>query len=180
MPSARLTTKAGHTHDRRHRAGIRVRQALLLLAGALALELLVAQGSLRFYWTPLILGLAYLAAAAAGGRGGSYWATACVLVGWGLAVVYLGAVRPADVDPAGADLVGAGLGAVVGTLLARQRFDVSPLGLGATAAAAGFVLAISPRAPDLLYDARTFAVAVAIVGLINLALAVKPGRRVPA
>lgn len=61
--------------------GIRIRQALLLLAGALALELLVAQGSLRFYWTPLILGIAYLAAAAAGGRRGSYWATACVLVG---------------------------------------------------------------------------------------------------
>jgi hypothetical protein len=36
---------------------------------------------LRFYWTPLILGITYLAAAAAGGRRGSYWATACVLVG---------------------------------------------------------------------------------------------------
>jgi len=47
-----------------------------------------------------------MAAAAAGGRRGSYRATACVLVGWGLAVVYLGAVKPADIDPAGAYLVG--------------------------------------------------------------------------
>jgi len=157
---------------------VRIRQALLLLGGALALELLVAQGSLPFYSTPLILGIAYLAAAGAGGRRGSYWATACVLVGWGLAVVYLGAVKPVDVDPAGAYLVGAGLGAVAGTLLARRRFDVSPLGLGATVAAAGFILAISPRAPELLYDARTFAWAVGVVGLVNLALAIKPDRRV--
>ncbi len=155
---------------------VRLRQALLLLAGALALELLVAHGSLRFYWTPLILGITYLAAAAAGGRRGSYWATACVLMGWGLAVVYVGETKPTDIDPAGAYLVGAGLGAVAGTILARQHFDVSPLGLGATAAAAGLILAISPRAPDLLYDARTFALVIAAVGLVNLALAVRPDR----
>jgi len=77
-------------------------------------------------------------------------------------------------SPAGAYLVGAGLGAVAGTLLARRHFDVSPLGLGATAAAAGLILAVSPRAPDLLYEARTFALVIAAVGLVNLALAVKP------
>jgi len=82
---------------------VRIRQALLLLAGALALELLIAQGSLRFYWTPLIIGITYLAAAAA-----------------------------------------------------------------------GLILAISPRAPELLYEARTFALVIAAVGLVNLALSVKP------
>jgi len=96
---------------------------------------------------PLVIEIAYLAAAAAGGRRGSYWATACVLVGWGLAVVCVGATKPAGIDPAGAYLVGAGLGAVAGTILARRHFDVNPLGLGATAAA---------------------------VGLVNLALAFKP------
>jgi len=114
--------------------------------------------------------------AAAGGRRGSYWATACVLMGWGLAVVYVGETKPTDIDPAGAYLVGAGLGAVAGTIVARQHFDVSPLGLGATAAAAGLILAISPRAPDLLYDTRTFALVIAAVGLVNLALAVRPDR----
>ena len=97
-------------------------------------------------------------------------------MGWGLAVVYVGETKPTDIDPAGAYLVGAGLGAVAGTILARQHFDVSPLGLGATAAAAGLILAISPRAPNLLYDARTFALVIAAVGLVNLALAVRPDR----
>lgn len=69
-----------------------------------------------------------------------------MLVGWGLAVVYVGATKPTDIDPAGAYLVGAGLGAVAGTLLSRRYFDVSPLGLGATAAAASLILA-SHRAP---------------------------------
>ena len=44
-----------------------------------------------------------------------------------------------------------------------------------SAAAAGLILAISPRAPDLLYDART-ALVIAAVGLVNLALAVRPDR----
>ncbi len=56
----------------------------------------------------------------------------------------------------------------------RRHFDVSPLGLGATAAAASLILAISPRAPDLLYEARTFALVIAAVGIVNLALVVKP------
>lgn len=124
----------------------------------------------------MLLGVTYLAAAASGGREGSYWATACVLVGWGLAVVFMGSVKPTDIDPAGAYLVGAGLGAVVGIVLERKRFDISPLGLGATAAAAGLVLAISTRAPDLLYDARTFAVAVGLIGLVDLALSLRAER----
>lgn len=95
-------------------------------------------------------------------------------MGWGLAVVYVGATKPTDIDTAGAYLVGAGIGAVAGAILARRHFDVSPLGLGATVAAAGLILAISPHAPDLLYDARTFALVVGAVGLVNLALAVRP------
>lgn len=89
--------------------------------------------------------------------------------------MFLGAVKPADIDAGGGYLLGAGLGAVVGVLLARQRFDVSPLGPGGTVTAAGFTLVILPRAPDLLFDARTFAVALALVGVVNLALAAKAG-----
>ena len=150
--------------------GVRLRQGLLLLAGGLALELLVAQGSLRFFWTPLILGLAYLAAAAAGGRTGGYWATACVLVGWGLSVVLIGETRPRDIDVAGAYLLGAGAGASVGALLTRAKLEVSQLGLCVTVAAAGLILALSPRAPDVLDDARTYALALGAVGLVNVVL----------
>ncbi len=68
----------------------------------------------------------HLPGLAAGGRRGSYWATACVLMGWGLAVVYVGATKPTDIDPAGAYLVGAGLGAVAGTLLAGGTSTSAP------------------------------------------------------
>jgi len=59
----------------------------------------------RSFWTPLVLGLSYLAAAAAGGRHGGRWATACALTGWGAAVALAGAARPAldiaELDPLG-------------------------------------------------------------------------------
>ena len=148
----------------------RLLQGILLLAGALALILLVSTGALDFFWTPLILGLAYLAAAAAGGRKGGYWATACVLTGWGLAVVVIGEARPEDIDVSGSYLLGAGLGATVGALLARSGFGVSIVGLGATVAAAGLVLALTPAASDLLEEERTYALLLGVVGLVNVAL----------
>ncbi len=148
---------------------LRIRQGLILLVGAVALALLV-DGTVAFFWTPLILGLTYLAAAGAGGPKGGYWATACVLTGWGLAVVYAGEARPTDLDPSGLYLLGAGLGAVVGVFLARRGFAAGALGLTATVAAAGLILAISPAAPDLLYDARTYAALVGLVGLLNVGL----------
>ena len=151
-------------------SGLRIRQGILLLAGALALVLLVAGGTLDFFWTPLIIGLTYLAAAAAGGREGSYWATACVLTGWGLGVVFIGEVRPADIDLTGTYLFGAGLGAVAGLLLARSGFEVSDMGLAATVAAAGLLLALSPAWPEVFDDSRTYAALIGGVGLLNVAL----------
>lgn len=151
-------------------SGLRIRQGIILLAGALALVLLVAGGTLDFFWTPLIIGLTYLAAAASGGRDGSYWATACVLTGWGLAVMFIGEAKPADVDLTGTYLFGAGLGSVVGLLLARSGFEVSDMGLAATVAAAGLLLALSPAWPDVLDDARTFAALIGLVGLVNVGL----------
>ena len=148
---------------------MRIRQGLALLVGAVVLALLV-EGTLAFFWTPLILGLTYLVAAGIGGRNGGYWATACVLTGWGLAVVISGEATLTDIDTSGLYLLGAGLGAVAGILLARARFAVSDLGLAATVAAAGLILAISPTFPDLLYDARTFAIAIGLVGLLNVGL----------
>ena len=156
-------------------AAMRIRQGLLLLAGAVALVLLV-DGVVAFFWTPLILGLAYLAAAGAGGRSGGYWATACVLSGWGLFVVIAGESSFTDIDTSGLYLLGAGLGAVVGILLARAGFAVSDLGLAATVAVAGLILAISPEAPDVLYDERTFAIALGLVGLFNVGIGAAAGR----
>lgn len=156
--------------------GLRIRQGVLLLIGALVLELLVAGGTLSFFWTPLILGLTYLAAAGAGGRDGSYWATACVLTGWGLAVILISELSPAEIDTSGAYMLGAGLGAVVGVRLGRAGFAVSELGLVATVAAAGLILALTPRFQDVLADARTYAVLIGLIALVNLAIAAAASR----
>lgn len=138
----------------------------MLLAGSIVFLLVVGTGPESFYSTPLGVGLVYLAAAIAGGRQGGYWATAVVLVGWGAAVVYVRQVQP-DLDLAGLYLAGAGLGATVGVLLSRAGFAVDPLGVTATIAIAGVILALEPRWTEVLGEARTYALIVGAIGLGN-------------
>ena len=155
---------------------LRIRQGLVLLAGAIVLAVLLGPQDDRFYFVPLGLGLVYLAAAAAGGPRGGYWATALVLVGWGLAVVWVREGGP-DLDTAGLYLAGAGLGATAGVLLARNGFAVDPLGLAGTVLAAGVVLALSPQWEEVLTEARTYALLVGVVGLANVVAGVLGARR---
>ena len=153
--------------------GVRLSQAILLLAGAVFLVVIVAPDDERFYWTPLTIGLAYLGAAIAGGRDGGHWATACALTGWGAAVVLAGAARP-DLDVSGLYLTGAGLGATAGLLLQRAGFSVNPMGLAVTITIGGLALALTTQAPGLLDDARTYAALIAAVAIANIALALAP------
>jgi hypothetical protein len=155
---------------------LRLRQGAVLVAGAVVLALVVGDGLDRFWMVPLIVGLTYLLAAAAGGPRGGYWATACVLVGWGAGVAWAIEGRP-DLDPAGLYLAGAGLGALAGALLARRGFAVDPLGLAATVAFAGVFLALSARWPDVFRDARTYAALVGAVGVLNVAMGLSGRRR---
>jgi hypothetical protein len=145
---------------------LRLRQGIAMLGGALLFAVVVGPGPERFFLTPLGIGLVYLLTATVGGRRGGYWATATVLVGWGAAVVWAREGRP-DLDIAGLYLAGAGLGAVVGAVLSRSGFAVSPLGLGATVAIAGLFLAAAARWPEVLEEARTYALLVGLVGLAN-------------
>lgn len=144
----------------------RLRQGLVLLAGAIVFLLVVGTGPDTFYSTPLGIGLVYLAAAIVGGKRGGYWATAVVLVGWGAAVVYVRQARP-DFDIAGLYMLGAGLGATAGILLSRSGFAVDPLGATATVAIAGAILALEPRWSEVIGEARTYALLVGAVGLVN-------------
>jgi len=144
----------------------RLRQGGALLVGALVLALLLGDDPRRFFYVPIGLGAVYLLAALAGGRRGSYWATATVLLGWGAAVVLVREARP-DLDTAGLYLLGTGLGVVAGLLLARRGLAVDPLGLAGTAVLAGAVLALAPQV-SALTDARTFTLAVGLVGLVNV------------
>lgn len=154
--------------------GVRLAQGIALALGAVALELLIVRGDTPFYWTPLVIGLAYLAAAAVGRRSGGYWATALVLCGWGLAVVWAGSGSP-ELDMAGLYMAGAGLGAVAAIGLGRAGFDSEPLGAAATVAAAGAILALAIKVPEL-EDARTFALALGAVALVNVLFAARAFR----
>ena len=78
-------------------------------------------------------------------------------------------MRPSDIDIAGAYLAGAGLAGVVAAVLRRRGFLISDLGFGATVAAGGLVLALTPRASGTLDDATTYAMALGVVGVLNVA-----------
>lgn len=153
----------------------RLRQGLVLLAGAVVFVLVVGPGPDRFYLTPLGLGLVYLASAIAGGRRGGYWATACVLVGWGAAVLIVHDAKP-DLDQAGLYLAGAGAGGTVSLLLARAGFAVDALGVAVTVLLGGVLLAVEPRWSDVLGDARTYALLVGLVAVFNVAAGARGAR----
>lgn len=156
-------------------SALRLRQGFVLLAGAIVFSLVVGSGPDTFYWTPLGIGLVYLASAISGGRRGGYWSGALVLVGWGVAVAYARQARP-DLDIAGLYLVGAGLGAAAA--VAAQRFAIKTDALGATltVVVAGLILALSGQVPELT-EARTYAGFVGAVGLVNIAWALLADRR---
>jgi len=159
----------GETPERFISSALRVRQGLILLVGGVAVALIIGASAAHFYWTPLALGLVYLATALAGGARGSYWATAVVLLGWGSGVVIVGAAKP-DLDVSGVYLAGAGLGASVGVLLGRFGVAVETLGLTATVALGGVVLAVEPHWPSALGDARTYALLLGLIGVFNVAV----------
>ncbi len=76
---------------------------------------------------PLIVGLAYLAAAWAGGRGGGLWAPGCVVTGWGVANLALAEPALADLraPESAAHMVGIGLGVLALGALARAGVQTS-------------------------------------------------------
>lgn len=150
---------------------IRVRQIVVFLAGALLIRLLVDGGELRFYWTPLLIGLTYLGAAVAGGRDGGHWSGAIALTGWGLAVAWAGSTRPVEVDIAGVYVLGVGLAVLVGAALAERGWPVSTLSMGVTLAVAGLALALVERVPEL-GDGSTYAWLLALVAAGNAVAAV--------
>ena len=151
------------------RPAVRINRAILLLAGAAFLIVMVAPDDDRFYWTPLVLGLSFLAAAAAGPRTSGPWAPACVLVGWGAAVVFVRLAEP-DLDTSGVYLAGAGAGVMAGAELARRGFAVDHTTLAATLVLGGAALALSTVA-GVFADARTYAALLGALAVAQLVLA---------
>lgn len=106
-----------------------------LAGGAVLYALCLGGLGATFDLTPLFLGSVVLVAAVAGGRL-RLVRTALVLIGWGLAVMAVRHGPLPDIREAPAFLVGAGLGLVVATLVARARPGQN-LGDGGTALVLG-------------------------------------------
>ncbi len=155
---------------------VRVRQIICFLAGALAMELLVDQGEVRFYWTPLILGVTYLAAAIVGGRDGGHWSGATALTGWGLVVAYAGYERPQDIDISGLYILGIGVTFAVGAAVAARGWPISTVSLGITLGIVGGILAFSGKV-DQFVDGRWYVYLLAAVAAANALAAAMALRR---
>lgn len=111
------------------RPGLR---AAVLAAGAAAVYLALDSGRAPFGAVPLLVGLVYLVAAVAGGRGGSLWAPGCVVTGWGLANLALTDPLFAELrlPESAAHMIGMGLGvlALAGLLRAGVRTSLASAG----------------------------------------------------
>ena len=108
-------------------------RAAVLAAGAVAVYSLLTGGT-PFGYVPLLVGVVYLAAAVAGGRGGALWAPACVVTGWGLANVALSEPRLEPVlrgAESAAHMTGIGLGVLALAALGRAgvRTTTGSIGL---------------------------------------------------
>lgn len=151
---------------------VRLRQAGALLAGAAAVELLTGVGPLAFHWVPLIIGLSYLVAAGLGGRTGGHWATAIVVVAFGATVALIDEASTGINPPAGY-LLGAGLGAMLAAYLGGRGFSADALGIAGALTAAGLFLFLADDFPDALGRGEAYALLLALVGVVNLVLALR-------
>lgn len=141
------------TEDRRadDSVGDRRKRGIALTVGGMAMIVLVKTGLLPFYWVPLILGLTYLAAAAASGGRGSLWAPGLTLSIAGLAIgLWLNSGRSAyDLQFLGLTILGLGTGGVLAALMARAGYDITAMSVAMTIMAfGGIVLAVQLTAQE--------------------------------
>ncbi len=151
--------------DRRHRS------AVALLLGALAMELLVQQQVVRFYYTPLIVGLTYLGAAAVAGRKGALWAPGIVTTCWGIAVL-LGIHHVVTID-GNLSYEIAGFIGVALALALRYTIGLAAGVIGLVVAMAVIFAHSYAHAPAWIFNGVTFAVLLGVWGLWEL----RPSRR---
>lgn len=136
------------------------RRALVLLLGAGAVLLLFDRGTIDLGDVPLVLGLCYLAAAVAGGTGGSLWAPGCVVTGWGLANLALTdpLFEGLRLPESAAHMIGMGLGVLALAGLAHVGVRTGLVGAGLTVVLSGVLFAAQRgQGYDWLQDGRGYA-----------------------
>jgi hypothetical protein len=126
----------------------RRRRGAALLLGAVAVVLLVGEDRpLEFLWLPLVTGLAYLLAAAAGGRDGDLWGPGLVVTGFGVGVgLTVGGPLGGELfSPVVLTAVGAG--AVLAMLVPR----VSGMSVAAAVLLSGVFFLLTERGPTEVF-----------------------------
>lgn len=142
-PDVTSTITADNAATNASLAGRRKRGGALVVGG-ITMILLVETGLLAFYWVVLMVGLTYLAAAAASGSRGSLWAPGLMLSIAGVAIaLWLQDGRPPNtLKFLGLIVTALGSGGVVASFLTRAGYDITAMSVSMTLAAfGGFVLA---------------------------------------
>ena len=172
MPSS--STQAGKPRD------VRLRQGAALLGGAALLQVAVAVGPLSFFWTPFFVGLAYLAAALAGGRRGGHWATATVLLPWGTTSLRcLSSAASTSASPRPISLPWAWARCSLGCCSAADSRSTSSAS-EERSCSPGLFFGLDRYWVSILGRADTYAALIAVVGLWNVAAAARAPRVRPA
>ena len=148
----------------------RQRSAVALLVGAVLLVGLVQGGVLSFFYTPLIVGLSYLSAAAVAGRAGALWAPGLVTSCWGVAALLglYGVIPGEKASYLIAGLIGAGL-----AVLLRLAAGLAAGPIGIVVSLAAIALYDNQHVPSWVFNGATFAALLAGWALWDL----RPARR---
>ncbi len=152
----------------------------VLLVGAAVLLLLVEIGGVDFYWVPLLLGVTYLLAAAAGRSTGPLWAPGWVLGAVGLTdALWFHALRPADsFELTQLTLLAAGTGAVLAVAMTAVGVRVSTMSLALAVLLTGaFNVAEAKAVPYVADNIWLYAALLAAWGLYELVVARYPRNR---
>ncbi len=176
MTASRSATGEADTEDRPRR-GRAAARAAVLLAGAAVLLLLVEARGIRFFWVPLLLGVTYLLAAAAGRSTGPLWAPGWVLTAVGLTeALWFHEGRPADsFELAQLTLLAAGTGALLAVAMTAVRVHVTGMSIALAVLITGaFNLAEAKAVPHVAGNAWLYAGLLAAWGVYELATAARP------
>lgn len=165
-----MTTVANIPIHNSYFAEARHRSAIALLVGGAAMLGLVQTEAVRFYYTPLIVGLTYLAAAAVAGRRGALWAPGIITTCWGIAVL-LGVHNVTHSGKASYELAGA-IGIAV-SLLLRYTIGLAAGFIGMVVAFGVILIHNYAHVPSWIFHGVTFAALLAAWGLWEL----RPARR---
>ena len=113
----------GHSEDSMSKGDMR-RRGLVLLGGAIVIALLVKPiGPLDYYFNPLLIGLAFVAAAAVTGPRSPLWGAGLVLSAWGTSKVIENNIEVGWAG--GMTTLAIGLGALLAAYLATRGWAVS-------------------------------------------------------